>query len=89
MINFLAEILYSFLNFIINHLPSGGGFPTEVHEAFGTLGNYVGIIDVFVPLSIVIFCLTLLFSVEIAIFGFKTIKWIITHIPFIGGKGNN
>jgi hypothetical protein len=44
--------------------------------------------DVFVPVSVMLWCLTLVFGVEIAIFGFKTIKWIISFIPLIGGKGN-
>ena len=77
-----------FLSFILNLFPSGTGFPSSVHSAFSTLGGYVGIFDVFVPISILLFCLTTAFSVEVAIFGFKTIKWLISHIPFLGGKGN-
>ena len=88
MINFLIQQLYNFLHFLINLFPNGTGFPTEVHTAFTTLGGYVGLIDVLIPVSVILFVLTLVFGVEIAIFGFKTLKWIISHIPFIGGKGN-
>jgi hypothetical protein len=88
MINFLVQQLYNFLHFTIGLLPNGSPFPAEVHSAFSTLGSYVGIIDVFVPLTVLLWCLMLIFGVEIAIFGFKTIKWIISHIPAIGGKGN-
>lgn len=89
MINFLVTQIYNFLQFIINIFPSGTGFPAEVHSAFNTLGGYVGLMDVFIPISTLLTCLTLLFSVEIAIFGFKTTKWIIHYIPVIGGRGNN
>lgn len=88
MINFIVQIIYNFLNFTISLFPTGTGFPTEVHSAFTTLGGYIGLIDVLVPVQTMLWCLTLIFSVEIAVFGFKTIKWIISHIPFIGGKGN-
>lgn len=88
MINFIVQIVYNFLAFLINLFPTGTGFPTEVHSAFGTLGGYVGLIDVLVPVQTLLWCLTLIFGIEIAIFGFKTLKWIISHIPFIGGKGN-
>jgi len=89
MTSFLFTIAYNFLSFLINHLPSGGVFPTEVHSAFSTLGGYVGMFDVFVPISTLLYCLLLLFSVEIGVFAFKTIKWLVSHIPLIGGKGNH
>jgi len=88
MISFLLFAISGFLSFTIGILPTGGVFPTEVHTAFTTLGDYIGFFDVFIPISTVLFCLTLVFGVEIAIFGFKTVKWIISHIPIIGGKGN-
>ncbi len=88
MIDFLFNALYNFLAFLINLFPEGTGFPAEVHEAFSTLGGYFGIMDVFVPLDIVLWCLITIFSAEIAIFGFKTMKWVISHIPLLGGKGN-
>lgn len=88
MLNFLFDQLYNFLQFIINFLPSGSPFPEQVHSAFATLGSYLGLIDVFIPISTMLWCLLLVFGVQIAIFGFKTIKWIISFIPLIGGKGN-
>jgi len=89
MINFLLNILYKFLNTIIGIFPTGTGFDSSVHSAFTTLGSYLGVMDVFVPISIMLYCLTTVFSVEIALFGFKTVKWIISHIPWFGGKGNH
>jgi len=89
MLNFILTQLYNFLQFLINIFPTGTGFPTEVHSAFTTLGGYVGLMDSFISVQTILFCLTIVFGVEIALFGFKTIKWIISHIPFVGGKGNH
>jgi len=88
MITLLLNAVYSFLQFLIGIIPTGGVFPSEVHSAFSTLGSYVGIMDVFIPLSVLLYCLTAIFTVELAVFTFKTIKWLISHIPLIGGKGN-
>lgn len=89
MVTAVLQAVQSFLAFLIGLFPSGSGFPTEVHSAFSTLGGYVGLIDAFIPVQTMLWCLTLIFGVEIAIFGFKTLKWIISHIPFIGGRGNH
>lgn len=88
MINLIFTLIFNMLNALLNLFPIGTGFPSSVHTAFSTLGGYIGIFDVFIPISILLFCLQTVFAVEIAIFGFKTIKWIISHIPFVGGKGN-
>jgi len=88
MISGLLNLIYGLIQSIIDIFPTGSTFPTEVHTAFSTLGSYVGLMDVFVPVSTMLWCLTLLFGIEIAIFGFKTLKWVISFIPMIGGKGN-
>jgi len=88
MISLILLAVYTFISSIVGLLPTSSGFPSEVHDAFSTLGGYVGIFDVFIPLSVLLWCLTAIFGVELAIFGFKTLKWLISHIPLVGGKGN-
>jgi hypothetical protein len=88
MITFLLTILYTFLQWIISQFPAGEGFPSQIHDSATTLGGYLKTIDSLVPLSTLKWCLLLVFSVEIAFFAFKTFKWIISHIPQFGGKGN-
>jgi len=83
MITFILTGIYNFIHFIIGIFPAGTGFPTEVHSAMSTLGGYVGIIDVFVPLTTLLWCLTFIFGMEIALFGYKTIMWAISFIPFL------
>lgn len=78
---------YFVVSGILYILPNSTGFPAEAHTAAAGLGGYVGIWNPLVPMTTLGTILTFIFTVEIAIFSFKTTKWIISHIPFIGGKG--
>jgi len=81
------NFVYGMLVWLINILPASTGFPPEVQNAFTTIGGYTKIFDPLIPWATMATCVALAFSVEIAIFGFKTLKWIISHVPIIGGKG--
>ena len=87
MATFLVNMVYNFIVWIIGIFPSGEGFPSTWHTAIQSLGGYLHILDPLVPISILLTCITLVFGVEISIFGFKTLKWIMSHIPFFGGRG--
>jgi len=78
---------YGLVSLILGIFPAGGTFPASLHNATQALGGYLHILDPLVPISTLLTCLTLVFSVEIALFGFKTFKWLVSHIPFIGGRG--
>jgi len=81
------SIAYSLLSWLINLLPAGGTFPAEVHSAAVGLGGYLGILSPIAPISTLSTVLLLIISVELTIFGFRTFRWVVSHIPFIGGKG--
>lgn len=83
----IINLGYTLISGLISIFPTGTGFPTGFHTAVTNLGGYLHILDPLVPISTLLTCLTLVFTVEIAIFGFKTFKWIFGHVPFIGGKG--
>jgi vacuolar-type H+-ATPase subunit I/STV1 len=87
MINSLLTVIYNMIAWIIGLFPSGSGFPSSWHTAVSSLGGYLHILDPLVPINILLACVTAVFGVEIAIFGFKTLKWIMSHIPYIGGHG--
>lgn len=87
IITALINFVYFVISSIINLFPVSSGFPSDVHTAMSGLGGYLGIVSPLVPLATLLSCLTIVFSVEIAIFGFHTFKWIFAHVPFIGGKG--
>jgi len=84
----LILVITDLLNFIVAFFPSSTGFPAEAHTAMQGLGGYLGIFSPILPLSTLFTILTLVLTVEVSIFGFKTFKWLISHIPQIGGKGN-
>lgn len=80
-------IIYWFANSLVNLFPLSTGFPTGAHEAMALLGGYIGIFSPILPMTTLITVITIVFSVEISVFGFRTLKWVISHLPFIGGKG--
>jgi len=75
------------LTSVISVFPVSTGFPTEVTTSISTLAGYVALINVLLPVPTLATIIGLLVSVEIAVFGFKTFKWLISHIPFVGGRG--
>lgn len=87
MFNYILVKAHDFLEFIINLLPDSEGFPSEVATAFSSIGSYFKLLDAFVPTNHLLIALGIVFGVEIALNGFKGFRWIISHIPFIGGKG--
>jgi len=88
IITAIIYLAYFLLSGIIGLFPASTGFPTEAHQAMAGLGAYLGIWSPILPIATLVTVVTLVFSVEIAIFTFKGVKWVISHIPQIGGKGN-
>jgi len=84
---FFLKIPYFFLTWLIGVFHVSSGFPEEVHTAANALGGYLGILDPMVPIATLATVIGILFSVEIGIFGFKTLKWLMSHVPGIGGRG--
>lgn len=84
----IISIAFTVLSWIISIFPTSTGFSTDVTTAFTTIGGYVGMWTGLLPMSILATAIGIVFSVEIIIFLFKTVKWIASHIPWIGGKGN-
>lgn len=83
----LINLGYALLMAIIGLFPASTGFPASVLSSAQTIGGYAGIFSPIFDLAQFTIVLTLVFGVEIAIFGFKTIMRFISHIPFIGGRG--
>lgn len=88
IITAIINIAYSFLHWFIGVLPTSTGFPAEATTAVTSLGGFIGVWSPILPLTTLATCVSLAFALELGIFSFKTIKWIISHIPWIGGKGN-
>jgi len=80
-------IVFWFANGLINMFPPSAGFPAEAEVALTTLGGYFGMFSPLIDMPTLLTCLTLIFTVEIGIYGFRTLKWVISHLPLIGGRG--
>jgi len=83
----IVNLGYLLISVVISVFPPGTGFPASVHTAAQAIGGYFDLLDPLIPTSTMLTVILLAFSVEIAIFGFKTLKWLISHIPFVGGRG--
>lgn len=74
------------LSWLVEKLPTGVGFGAEFHTAVSSLGGYVEMWKPLFPMDTIATLVSLIVIVELSIFAFKTAKWIISHIPFIGGS---
>jgi len=83
---FLSIFNY-FFELIVSIFPQGSGFPQQVHTASQQLGAYVNIFDPIFPIDTLYQVIVLLIAIELSIFGFKSFKWLLSHIPFVGGRG--
>ncbi len=81
------NLAYFLASGFISIFPSGTGFATAIHTAASTLGGYLSLVDNVVPVATLGICMGLVVAAEILVFGFKTFKWIFSHVPQIGGKG--
>lgn len=86
--NAFINLGFSLINGIVSALPNSSGFASNVQAAASTLGSYFGIFSPIIPIGTLANAVTLVFTVEIAIFGWKTIKSIVSHIPQFGGSGH-
>jgi len=88
IIDALINLAVGLIGGIVNALPDSSGFSDSVLSAAHSLGGYFGIFSPIIPLGTLATAVTLVFTVEIAIFGWKTIKSIVSHIPQFGGSGH-
>jgi len=84
--DFFLSIVYWFLSTIIGFIPASTGFPDVVYTSASTIGGYVGLLDPILPMGTLAAVITLIVSVEVGVFAFKTLRWVLGHIPFIGGN---
>lgn len=82
----VLNVVFWFLNFLLSVFPASSGFPPEVLNSATTIGGYLHLVSPILPVSTLLTVVGIVFSVEIAIFGFKTVRWLVGHIPVIGGN---
>lgn len=80
-------LAFYIVSMLLGIFPDGAGFPDTIHTAAQALGGYLGVTDAILPVTTLGQTIAVVFSVELIIFGYKTLKNFATHIPFVGGKG--
>jgi len=78
---------YYTLTFLTAIFPTSTGFSAEVTTAVTQLGGYTAIINTLIPLSTLSTIVVLIISVELIIFAFKGLRFILGYVPVVGGKG--
>lgn len=87
----ITEAFFQILDYVFSLMlsvfPESGGFPQEVHESAVLLGGYARTLDPIIPFDTLAQIIGLTIIVELAILAFKTFKWLLGHVPLVGGKG--
>jgi len=71
---------------IIQLLPTGEALPTQVSTAFTWLGGYIALFSPILNFTVLTQVMTYVITIEIIIFGFKSLLWIISFIPGLNVK---
>lgn len=87
IVTIFLNLVYKLLSGFIALFPVGTGFPTTVHTAFQTLGGYFQILDPLIPIATITAGVLFIFAMEISLYAFRMFKWLMSFVPFFGGKG--
>lgn len=71
---------------ILQVFPNSSGIPQEGLNAIAIFSGYVGMFNPIIPIPTMLTIIGLVIAFEILIFGFETIRFILSYIPFINGK---
>lgn len=82
---FFLLLPYRFLSFLIGIIPDGIPLPSEIMEGAVEVGGTIGIFEPIMPLGTLASALTILFTAQIGIWTWKTLRMFASHLPYIGG----
>lgn len=85
ILEFFMLLPYRFLSFMIGILPAGHNLPPEILSGAVEVGGTIGIFSPVLPVATLGAALAILFGAQIGIWTWKTLKVLMTHLPWIGG----
>jgi len=85
--NFLLQSAYWVLEKIASWFSLSTGYPAIVGTSMTQLGGYYQSWNGILPITTLNVLLLLSIALRIVIWQWKNIKWLMSHIPFIGGHG--
>jgi len=82
---FLFTILKNILDTLVSPLLSQSDvvFPTALSQGVANVQGIISSLDPIFPIATLFICLSIIISIEVAIFGYKVIMWLIKKIPTI------
>jgi len=84
---YFLNLPYYFISFLIGLLPASQGFPPEILAAAQTIGGQIGMFEPVFPTGDLAAGLAIVSASQIGVWSWKTFKWVVSHIPWFGGKG--
>lgn len=81
------EIVNYLLTLALSVFPNSTGLPEIVHTSAVAIGGYARTFDAILPIDTIFTVVSLVITVQLGILAFKSFKWIISHVPFVGGRG--
>jgi len=78
-------ILYYFIRGVLTpiRILNDVTLSASISNALDTAGTYLALMDTVIPISTLLTVLGVIVSIEVGIFLFKGIMWVIKKIPFI------
>ena len=87
IITAFLQIVTYLMGIALSIFPDAGGLPSDVHSGATIIGGYARTLDGILPFNTLFTVVSIVVSIELLIFAFKSFKWLISHVPFIGGRG--
>lgn len=83
--NFLLYILYLIIKVIISPITllPNATLPAGLSSALTTASGYISAFNTMLPMTTILLVISTILIVELAIFTFKMINWVIKKIPMI------
>lgn len=74
------------VNLIFSVFPDAT-LPQGISTAFVTATSSLWTLNAFIPVPTIVSAVSILMLTELTILQFKFWKWVVSHIPWIGGRG--
>ena len=75
ILDYILNLAFAFMHFLVNLLPTGGAFPADVGSAVTYLSQFVHIFDFMLPTQTLFQAMLFMLTVRLVIFFFHTIVW--------------
>lgn len=84
--SFIVFVTY-LLSLVVGLFPTSTGFSSGFSTAASQMSGYVGLINTLLPVDTLAIAISTLVTVQLSVFGFKSFKWLLSHLPIVGGRG--